>query len=178
MGNTLTGRTSQKTPCISAERCYFPSSAPEHNPVHCKQHLALLNSASVPTVELHTICTAFRGRLLFPLIFGLQTQTAVEGFRQEGKGQETSWTPLNTPTSLLWRNESQGRDPALGWCRTLNCLQEGSAVVQHDAFTSQVQMDASSQWEGKQNKQNKEVAIGSQGRSTKVVRELKFIWRA
>lgn len=84
-GEKYIGRTSQKTPCSSAERCYFPSSAPEHNPAHCKQHLALLNSAWVPTDKLHTICTAFRERLLFPLIFGLWTQTAVEGFRQEGK---------------------------------------------------------------------------------------------
>lgn len=79
------GRTSQKIPCSSAERCYFPSSVSEHNPVHYKQHLALLNSASVPTDKVHTICTAFRERLLFPLLFGLWTQTAVEGFRQEGK---------------------------------------------------------------------------------------------
>lgn len=108
MGNTHTGRTCQKTPCSSAERCYFPSSAPEHSSVHCKQHLVLINSASVPTDKLHTICTAFSGRLLFPLIFGLRTQTAMEDFPQVGgKGQETPWPPLHTPTPLLWRNEEE-----------------------------------------------------------------------
>lgn len=147
-----TGRTSQKTPCSSAEHCYFPSSAPEHNPVHCKQHLTLLNSASVPMDKLHTISTAFRGRLLFPLIFGLWTQTAVEGFWQEGKDKrppEYHWPHQHLCSGgMRAKEEIQHR----GWWKTLNCLQVGSAVVQHNVFTSQVQMDVChvpSQWEGK-----------------------------
>lgn len=87
MGNTRIRRTSQKTPHSSAERCYFPSSAPEHNPVHGKQHLALLNSASVPMDKLHTICIASRERVNPTHIWPMDTNSC-GGLQAGGKGQE------------------------------------------------------------------------------------------
>lgn len=60
-----------------------------------------------------------------------------------GKGQEPSWPPVNAPTPLLWRNESQGKDLAQGWWGTLNCPQERFAMLQHNIFISQQQLDVS-----------------------------------
>lgn len=105
--------------------------------------------------KLDTICTDFRWRLLFSLMFGLWTQTTVMSFSQEGKDKSPPDHHKPTTTSALEEWESGNRPgPRLVELelKALICPQEGFAVVQQNVFTSQEQLDVShfpSQWEGK-----------------------------
>lgn len=185
MGNTRTGRTSQKIPCSSAECCYFPSSAPEHNPVHCK-HLALLkfcfSAHGQATHHLHSL----QGKTAIPTpIWPMDTNSC--GGLPSGRRERTRDllnTTKHTNTSALEEWEPRKRpSPGLMWnsqlpagrlcCGIARCLHQVQMDVSHVPSHLPVGREKGCLTNG-----NKEVAIGSHSRSTKVVREMKFIWRA